>query len=103
MKKLMVILLGVSLATFIVGGLKAQNKVDKTVTFEVNMHCTSCKAKIERDIAFEKGVKEVTASLDQKLVSVKYDEAKTTPEKISKAIEKLGYNVAIAPTENPKN
>jgi len=57
------------------------------------MHCQSCKAKIERDIVFEKGVKEVEAALDKKLVTIKYDATKTDPEKIAKAIEKLGYTV----------
>lgn len=73
----------------------AQKKVDKTVVYEVSMHCKSCKAKIERDLAFEKGVKEVTATLDEKLVTVKYDDAKTTPEKIAEAIKKLGYEAKV--------
>ncbi|KAB2867600.1 MAG: heavy-metal-associated domain-containing protein, partial [Bacteroidales bacterium] len=73
----------------------AQKKVDKTVVYEVSMHCKSCKAKIERDLAFEKGVKEVTATLDEKLVTVKYDDAKTTPEKIAEAIKKLGFEAKV--------
>ncbi|MEW5846887.1 MAG: heavy-metal-associated domain-containing protein [Bacteroidota bacterium] len=83
---MVVILLGLAVLT-----TKAQKVEIKTVTYEVNMHCQSCKAKIERDIVFEKGVKEVEATLDKKLVTIKYDATKTDPEKIAKAIEKLGY------------
>ncbi|BDX39394.1 hypothetical protein CYCD_27490 [Tenuifilaceae bacterium CYCD] len=95
MKKLMFILFSVALMVASTTETYAQKKVDKTVVYEVSMHCKSCKAKIERDIAFEKGVKEVTASLDEKLVIVKYDETKTTPEKIAEAIKKLGYEAKV--------
>lgn len=75
---MVVLLLGISTTT-----LQAQKVETKTVTYEVNMHCQSCKAKIERDIVFEKGVKEVEATLDKKLVTVKYDATKTDPQKIA--------------------
>lgn len=91
----MFILLGVALMVASTTEIYAQKKVDKTVVYEVSMHCKSCKAKIERDIAFEKGVKEVSASVDEKLVTVKYDETKTTPEKIAEAIKKLGYEAKV--------
>ena len=87
---MVVLLLGISTTT-----LQAQKVETKTVTYEVNMHCQSCKAKIERDIVFEKGVKEVEATLDKKLVTVKYDATKTDPQKIAKAIEKLGYTAKV--------
>jgi copper chaperone CopZ len=89
-----VILLGLAVLT-----TQAQKIETKTVTYEVNMHCQSCKAKIERDIVFEKGVKEVEATLDKKLVTIKYDATKTDPEKIAKAIEKLGYTVKVVETK----
>lgn len=91
----MFVLLGIALMVANTAETYAQKKVDKTVVYEVSMHCKSCKAKIERDLAFEKGVKEVTASLDEKMVTVKYDDAKTTPEKIAEAIKKLGYETKV--------
>lgn len=91
----MFVLLGIALMVANSIETYAQKKVDKTVVYEVSMHCKSCKAKIERDLAFEKGVKEVTASLDEKMVTVKYDDAKTTPEKIAEAIKKLGYEAKV--------
>jgi len=91
---LTLILLGFAVLTS-----QAQKVEIKSVTFEVNMHCLSCKAKIERDIVFEKGVKEVEATLDKKLVTIKYDATKTDPDKIAKAIEKLGYTAKVVETK----
>lgn len=102
MKRLTFLLVGVTLLVSTATDSYAQKKTDKTVLYTVSMHCKSCKAKIERDIAFEKGVKQVTASLDEKLVTVKYDETKTTPEKIAEAIRKLGYEVSEVKTAEEK-
>lgn len=91
---LTLILLGFAVLTS-----QAQKVEIKSVTFEVNMHCQSCKAKIERDIVFEKGVKEAEATLDKKLVTIKYDATKTDPDKIARAIEKLGYTAKVVETK----
>lgn len=77
--------------------LNAQNqkelKEKKTaeVTFNVNMHCESCQAKIERIIPFEKGVKDLKVDLAHKTVKVIYDPRKTNEEKLKKAFENLDY------------
>jgi copper chaperone CopZ len=78
-------------------GLAAQvknaDKKKKTeeVTFSVNMTCENCKAKIERHISWEKGVKDLTVNLEKKQVTIKYDPAKTTEDKLKKAIEALEF------------
>lgn len=103
MKRFIIILLTiVALPGWYATASYAQKPTEKTVTYEVSMHCKSCAAKIERDIAFEKGVKEVTASLDTKLVTIRYVEGKTTEEKLAQAIKKLGYEVKTVMPE-PKN
>ena len=66
------------------------------------MHCESCKKKIERDIAFEKGVKSITVDLKEKTVTIKYNADKNTDEKLSEAIKKLGYEVKILKDEDTK-
>ena len=63
------------------------------VVFDVSVDCQGCKAKIERSLAFEKGVKEVEASVEHRTVTVRYKTNKTDPEKIAEAIRKLGYTV----------
>ena len=52
-------------------------------------------AKIEKNIAFEKGVKALSVDLDAKTVKVTYTKAKNDVAKLQKAIEKLGYEVAV--------
>ena len=39
--------------------VNAQKKNEKTVIFNANLHCESCKAKVEKNIPYEKGVKVV--------------------------------------------
>ena len=72
---------------------KADKKKTQTVTFKTTIHCKNCVKKLNDTIAFEKGVKDLKVSLDDKLVTIKYDPAKTDEGTLAKAIEKLGYSV----------
>jgi copper chaperone CopZ len=74
----------------------AQTKAgsDKVV-FDVNMHCEACQKKIEKNIAFEKGVKAMEVSLENKTVALNYDAKKTSPEKLQAALVKLGYTAKV--------
>ena len=65
----------------------------KEVTFSVSMHCEKCVGKITENISFEKGVKDLKVSLDERTVRIKYDASKTSEEKLKSAIEALGYRV----------
>lgn len=65
----------------------------KEVTFLVHLHCENCVKKVQENIAFEKGVKDLKVSLEDQTVAVKYDPAKTSEEVLKAAIEKLGYPV----------
>lgn len=66
----------------------------KEVTFNVHLHCENCVKKVQENISFEKGVKDLHVCLDDQTVSVKYDAAKTSEETLKAAIEKLGYPVS---------
>ena len=50
--------------------------------------------KVQENIAFEKGVKDLKVSLDDQTVALKYDAAKTSEATLKAAIEKLGYPVS---------
>ena len=65
----------------------------KTVSFIVNMHCEKCKEKIERNLAYEKGVLDLKVVLKDKTVTVTYDAKKTDEKKLADALQKLGYEV----------
>lgn len=74
----------------------ARDKVELvTVVYSVGLHCNNCKKKVENNIAFEKGVKDLQVNLEEKTVTVTYRTDKTDSEKIKEAIEKLGYTVLI--------
>ena len=66
----------------------------KEVTFLVHLHCENCVKKVQENIAFEKGVKDLKVSLDDQTVALKYDAAKTSEATLKAAIEKLGYPVS---------
>jgi copper chaperone CopZ len=73
---------------------KQKGKNEECVVFDVNMSCNNCKTKIEKNIPFEKGVKDLIVSLDDKTVTIKYRNDKTSEDNLKKAIEKLGYTAS---------
>lgn len=96
MKKLMILIAFMAMVMTV----SADNKQKKqptieTVTFNVSMHCVNCKKKIEGTVGWEKGVKDMKTNLKDKTVTIKYDARKTTPEKLQKSIEKLGYKAEV--------
>ncbi|MEA1876248.1 MAG: heavy metal-associated domain-containing protein [Bacteroidota bacterium] len=73
---------------------KKEKKIE-TLTCWVSMDCDGCVAKIKKNIAYEKGVKDLNIDLKTKLVTVKYRKDKTSPEKLEKAIRDLGFKTEI--------
>lgn len=65
----------------------------KEVTFKVHLHCENCVKKVEENVAFEKGVKDLKVSLEDQTVMLKYDSSKTSEQALKAAIEDLGYEV----------
>ena len=85
----------------------AQSKKEKkdnvqTMKCWVSMTCENCKAKVEKNIPFEKGVKGLEVDLPTKIATIKYQPAKTSPEKLEKAIQKLGFKTEIIKEEEAK-
>jgi copper chaperone CopZ len=74
---------------------KNNNENDTTVCFHVAMDCLSCKQKIEKNLAFEKGVKDLDVNFADKTVKIKYNKLKNSPELLKQAIQKLKYEVEI--------
>jgi len=65
------------------------------MVFWTSVDCEACVTKVEKNIAFEKGVTDLAVDLDKKLVTIKYMPDKTTPEKLEKALQGLGYKTEI--------
>ncbi|MEA4937487.1 hypothetical protein SDC9_115263 [bioreactor metagenome] len=80
-----------------------QNKKETTkqsVVFNVAMDCHSCQQKIEKNIAFEKGVKAMDVSLEKQTVAITFDTKKTDVAKLQQAFKKIGYE-AVLPDKAP--
>ncbi|MDL2283185.1 heavy-metal-associated domain-containing protein [Odoribacter sp. OttesenSCG-928-G04] len=69
-------------------------KANKTIVFETDMDCPSCKAKLEKNLPYEKGVKDLKVDLPTKTVTVTFREDKNSAEDLKKAIEKQNVKVA---------
>ena len=66
-------------------------KQDKqVVVLSCDLHCQGCCDKIMKNIAFEKGVKDIVCDLKTKTVTVTYDANKTDIPTLLKAFEKIG-------------
>lgn len=72
-----------------------KKKQMQEVTFIVSMECHSCKTKIEKNIPWEKGVKDLIVDLDKKTVRIIYNPKQTNEEKLRKAIESLDFTCRI--------
>lgn len=71
------------------------------VEFQTSAQCDQCKERLEKNLAFEKGVKFVELDLETKKITIKYKADKTNEEKLKKAISKIGYD-ADDVTADPK-
>lgn len=75
-------------------GFPKEKPADKNVVevvFATNMHCENCVKKINENIAFLKGVKDLKVSLKDQTIRIKYDRRKTDEKTLAAAINKLGY------------
>jgi len=72
-------------------------KKTETITIKTSAQCEMCKERIEKDLAYEKGIVSSNLDVETQVVTVKYKIAKTTPEKIRIAITKIGYDADDVP------
>ena len=93
MKKLLVIILALTLG---VGAVSAQDKKQsktETVKLLTNLDCENCAKKILNVIPFKKGVKDVVVDVPTKTVEITFDTRKTTKEKLVAELEKIDVMV----------
>lgn len=77
----------------------AGKKKTKTAeaTFVTSVECKNCVKKVEAQLPFVEGIKDMKVNLADRTVWVKYDTAKTNPEKIAAAIVKIGFTAELVP------
>jgi mercuric ion binding protein len=89
MKKLIPALLVTVL--FIASTALAQKNTAE-IKIKTSAQCEMCKTRIETAMAYEKGVVSSDLNLVDKVLTVTYKPGKTTPEKIRKALNAVGYD-----------
>jgi copper chaperone CopZ len=78
------VLLLMSLSTY-------AQKLD-TLKIHTSAQCEMCKERIEKAMAYERGVKTSELDLESKILTVMYKSRKTGPEKIREAVSMVGYD-----------
>ncbi len=86
-------LLSLTLTVVLCCGMAMAEKA--TVLFAVDLHCDGCVKKVEKNIAFEKGVKDLVCDLKKKTVLVTYDTNKTDVKTLQAAFEKIGKPATV--------
>lgn len=94
MKNLVIMLLAVVMMTATANANDLGKKKTTTV-FNVSMDCQNCVDKVQKNIAFEKGVKDLKIDLEKKTVAVTYLNNKTDVNKLNAAFQKLGFTSSV--------
>ncbi len=100
------VLLLMTVALMSVGVLFAQEtkKSNKeTVIFNVEIDCDGCVNKIMKNIAFEKGVRDLLIDKEHQQVTVVYNPKKTDEQKLREAFAKIGKPVHHKPIQTKGN
>jgi len=71
----------------------AANK--QVVILQCDLHCQGCCDKVMKNIAFEKGVKDLVCDLKTKTVTVTYDADKTDVPTLLEAFRKIGKPATV--------
>jgi mercuric ion binding protein len=67
-------------------------KGTEMVQFKTSAVCDMCKSRLEKSLAYEKGVQAASLDVPSKVLTVSYNPAKTTPEALRAAVQKTGYD-----------
>ena len=109
MKRIITLIMALLLVAGTATAALAQDKKQKKnanlqeVTFVTTIDCKNCVKKVEANLPYEKGIKDMKVNLDDRTVWIKYDANKTDKEKLAAAIVKLGYEAEeLIPEEEAK-
>ena len=93
------LIISIGMVFFFGNGCSSQDKKTVELKIKTSAVCGQCKDRIEKGMAYEKGIKDINLDVDTKIATVKYNPAKTTPSDIRKAISKLGYDADSIPAD----
>ena len=78
---------------------KKKNTKETTVFLIKDMHCENCVKKVEKNIAFEKGVTDLKCDLNSKSVEVTYNTEKISEKKLLAAFKKIKMEAIVVSKE----
>jgi periplasmic mercuric ion binding protein len=64
----------------------------QVVKIKTSAVCGMCKRKIEKNLAYEKGIEDVNLDIPSKILTVKFNSKKTSITEIKKIIANTGYD-----------
>jgi copper chaperone CopZ len=70
------------------------------LTLNTNMHCGSCKTKIENSLKTIDGIEKSEVNLETKAVNLTYNSDKVNQDKIVKTIVDLGFTADVAKVDS---
>lgn len=73
----------------------AKQNYKRTVVLQCELHCQACCDKIMKNIAFEKGVKDLVCDLKAKTVTLTYDTRKNDLDSLLKAFARIGKPATV--------
>jgi len=83
----------VTLIAFSSSNVNAQKaKKKETIIIKTSSECNMCKERIEKEMAYTKGVISATLNVEKAELTAIYKPHKTSPEKIREVISNLGYD-----------
>lgn len=71
---------------------KAKGPATETLQLKTSAVCDMCKARLEKALAYEKGVQEANLDVPSKILTVTYRPDKTTPAALRAAVQQTGYD-----------
>jgi periplasmic mercuric ion binding protein len=93
MKRISVLLIGFTLTLLSLSEATASSARRATASYWVSIHCSSCQERLVESLKFEKGVRDISVTVDAKRVDITYDTRRTDAVQLGRAIERLGYEV----------
>lgn len=94
MKSLKVFIIAILTINFAFAGDNPQ-----VVKIKTSAVCGMCKRKIEKNLAFEKGIEDVNLDVPSKILTVKFNSKKTSIAEIKKKVSETGYDADEVPSD----
>ncbi len=99
LKLIIAVLFMINTAVLTARPQESKNDKFESVSIKTSAVCGMCKDRLEKNIAFEKGVRSVSLDDETKVLTIEYRKGKNDKERLKKAISRLGYDADDLPAD----